>query len=489
MTHGGAVGVADLFRGTRGRLLAGLLLAELATAVDGLAYAAVLPLASRDLDGGAWYAAVLAADGLATLLVLGVAGPHVRRVPAPRLLAAGTLTYVAGSFTCALAGTMPVVLLGTLLRGAAGGLIAGLGLAAVGALFPDDDRPRVMGLFAVVWLLPSVVGPVLNSLITGVAGWRPTMAWPCLLLAAARLIVGRHLGMVPWQRTESRSRTGAALVVVAGLAVCAAAVPVLGAARAGAALGVLTAAVVACVLAGRALLAGFTPERRRPSRMRVVTGLTAACLAWYTASAVLPWALVSGAGHGPLVTNVVFCLGAAAWALTGLRPPHREVPRGWWDLPARPRAAAVLLPAGLSGLGIALVGDVRAGHGPGWLVGASTAWFAAGIGMGLTYSRLSAATFDDAEPEDVAALGQAVAFADLLSLSLGGVIGGAGYAVRPAEGAPLAVGAAAGMAVAVLAGVLAPALSPRSAGPEESAAASPPGRSELPGDAAGARPA
>jgi hypothetical protein len=40
-----------VFAGRRGRLLAALLLAEFAAAVQGIAYATVLPLASRDLDG------------------------------------------------------------------------------------------------------------------------------------------------------------------------------------------------------------------------------------------------------------------------------------------------------------------------------------------------------------------------------------------------------------------------------------------------------
>jgi hypothetical protein len=42
-----------VFAGRRGRLLAALLLAEFAAAVQGIAYATVLPLAAQELDGGA----------------------------------------------------------------------------------------------------------------------------------------------------------------------------------------------------------------------------------------------------------------------------------------------------------------------------------------------------------------------------------------------------------------------------------------------------
>jgi hypothetical protein len=68
-----------VFAGRRGRLLAALLLAEFAAAVQGIAYATVLPLASRDLDGSRLYGATLAAGSLVSVLVLATsAGAHDR---------------------------------------------------------------------------------------------------------------------------------------------------------------------------------------------------------------------------------------------------------------------------------------------------------------------------------------------------------------------------------------------------------------------------
>ena len=59
-----------VFSGRRGRLLAALLLAEFAAAVQGIAYVPVLPLAARDLDGSRLYGATLAAGSLVTTFVL-----------------------------------------------------------------------------------------------------------------------------------------------------------------------------------------------------------------------------------------------------------------------------------------------------------------------------------------------------------------------------------------------------------------------------------
>ena len=76
-----------LFAGRRGRLLIALLLAEFAGAVQGIAYATVLPLAAQELDGSRLYGATLSA-GLLTGVVVLAAGPGVTaRLPARQNLA------------------------------------------------------------------------------------------------------------------------------------------------------------------------------------------------------------------------------------------------------------------------------------------------------------------------------------------------------------------------------------------------------------------
>lgn len=427
-------------------------------------------LASGRPSDAAWYAAVLSADGVATLIVLGLGGRLLTRVGAGRLLLAGTSAYVAGSLACALAPSMPVVLAGTLVRGGAGGLLAGLGLAAVGGLFPDEVRPRVMGLFAFVWLVPSVAGPVLNATVTGLVGWRATMAWPCLVVVAARLVVGRHLSLVPWERSDGGVRAGAALVVVAGLVLAGAAAPLAGAV--GGRLGDHASTVSGWVFllvggatataAGAGVVAALVGAGRR--RRRVVAAFAACCLAWYTAAAAIPWVLVAGADRGAVATNAVFAAGVATWALTGLRTPHSR-PGRWWDPGSDPSTAALLLVGGLALLLGCLVGATTTGGSAAvaLVVGAGLGWAVAGVGMGLSYTRLSAGVFDGepgAPPGSVASVGVAVAFVELLTVGLGGSLGGTGVALaggaawhdagQAAPGAHLGGAAAASLALALL---------------------------------------
>src|SRR5690349_19649800 len=205
MSIASATSLRTIFAGRRGRLLTALLLAEFAGAVQGIAYATVLPLAARDLDGSTLYGATLAAGLLPGVLVL-AAGPGVTaRLPPRRNLALATSLFVAGALLSACAPAMGWLLVGGVLRGVAGGLLAAFGLTAIGGLYEDDVRPRVMALFTVVWLLPGLAGPPLNALVAVWVGWRWTMVWPVLFVVAARLLMSRDTGMIPTSSEESET--------------------------------------------------------------------------------------------------------------------------------------------------------------------------------------------------------------------------------------------------------------------------------------------
>src|SRR3954447_12118796 len=113
-----------VFAGSRGRLLPALLLAEFAGAVQGIAYATVLPLAARELDGSRLYGATLAAGLLSGVVVL-AAGPGVTaRLPARQNVARAPGLFVVGVVLSACAPAMGWLLAGGVLRGIAGGLLA-----------------------------------------------------------------------------------------------------------------------------------------------------------------------------------------------------------------------------------------------------------------------------------------------------------------------------------------------------------------------------
>ncbi|MCB0893286.1 MAG: MFS transporter, partial [Propionibacteriaceae bacterium] len=192
-------GLAAVLHGRRGRFLMALLLTEFAGAMQGIAYSTVLPVMARDLDGFALFGATLAAGSVAAVLMLSFTAPILQRVPPLRVLVVATALYVVGAALAVFAPTMGWVLAGTVVRGIAAGLLAGFGVGAIGALFDEHERPRVFGLYALIWLLPSVLGPPLNAVITDWVGWRWAIGWPAVLVVIGRTLIGLTVGALPWR--------------------------------------------------------------------------------------------------------------------------------------------------------------------------------------------------------------------------------------------------------------------------------------------------
>jgi MFS family permease len=423
-----------VFTGRRGRLLAALLLAEFAAAVQGIAYATVLPLASRDLDGSRLYGATLAAGSLVSVLVLAAGAGLTARMGPRRTLLVATVGYVVGVALSAAAPAMAWLLVGSALRGLAGGLLAAFGLSAIGGLFDDDLRPRVLALFALVWLLPSLAGPGLNAAIAVWAGWRWAMAWPAVVVVVARLLVGRNAALVPWETGRRPVALGSGLAVVGGLVLASLAtasgrwgVPLLVG-------GVLLAAGAAVRVIDRAT----DGDRSRTGTLVAFSGLS---MAYFAGDGLIPLAVVEGLGRGVVAASVAIGAGLVAWSLTGLKA---------WPGGRRPDPAVLglaLVALGLAAEALTQTGLLPRGSALPVVVGA---WAVAGLGVGLAYARLSSRAFDDLATAQVAPVATAVAFAETTSLVIGSLLGAGVYSLMTTAGAPDRSAIGAGLVLATL---------------------------------------
>jgi len=429
-----------VFAGRRGRLLLALLLAEFAAAVQGVAYSTVLPLASRELDGGRLYGATLAAGSLVTVLVLAAgSGVTARFGPRTTLLVA-TLLYVGGVVLAATAPAMGWLLAGSALRGLAGGLLAAFGLTAVGGLYEDALRPRVLSLFALVWLLPSLVGPPLNAAIAVWGGWRAAMAWPAVVVVVARVLVGRDAGLVPWSSESRRPTVGTGLLVVAGLLLASLAtvvgrwgLPLL-------AVGVLLACGAGWAVIDRAT-GGDAP------RTRVLVAFGALVAAFFAGEGLIPLAVIEGLDRGVVASTVALGAALVAWSLTGLAP---------WPAGRRPDPTALGPVLLATGLGAAAVSQTGLLPGSGALALLVAAAAVAGAGIGVAYPRLSSGALDGMAPEQVAPVATAVAFAETTAVIVGSLLGAGLYSLATTSGwgDRTAIGAAFALAVPVALGGL-----------------------------------
>ncbi|MCZ2846766.1 MFS transporter [Modestobacter sp. VKM Ac-2978] len=434
-----------VFAGRRGRLLFALLLAEFAAAVQGIAYATVLPLAARELDGSRLYGATLAAGTLVSVLVLATGSGLTARLSPRTTLLVATLLYVVGVIMSATAPAMGWLLAGSAVRGLAAGLLAAFGLSALGGLFDDALRPRVMGLFSLVWLLPSLVGPPLNAAIAVWTDWRWAMAWPAAVVIVARALMGRDVDLIPWRTGRRTVAVGVGLLVVAGLVLATLAS---GSGRWGIPLlagGLLLAA------AGSIRVFDQATAGDRP-RTWVLICFTGLVVAFFTADGLVPLAVVEGLDRSVVAGAVAIAAGLVTWSVAGARPPRP----GRRPDPATLGIAA-LCPA-LAAVGLTQSGLLSPAPALALLI---AAWAVAGLGMGLAYPRLTAQAFDDLAPDRVAAVATAVAFAETTAVVMGSLLGAGTYSLGTSLGAGVRPSIGAALALAVVVAVLTLAASRR----------------------------
>lgn len=414
MTTSGATPLRMIFAGDRGRLLVGLLFAEFGTAVQTVAEAAVLPLASKELHGAAEYGPTVAAPTLTAIAFI-VLGPALTaRLGPGRTLLASTGVYVVGVLLAVLAPTMAFVLAGRLVQGAAIGLLSGFGLSAIGALFEDALRPRVIGLFSLSWLLPSVLGPVLNAAVASVAGWRGAMAWPALVVVVARLVIGRRAGMLPDPDTPPRVPAVSAITVTAGLVLASAGPGLPEAFRVPVWAAGLVLALVGGVLLVQRLLGGTGVSLLL---LGVVAGLN---IGFFGGEGLLSLGVIAVTGGGVLGASIAYAAGAASWSILGLRPSGKRLRRYTGIIGGAAIASATAL--------LSIV-TLSAANGLAALATVGVGWAVAGIGMGLAYPVFAATPFDGVEAGRVPAVSAAVAFAQTAGTAVAGLLGSGFYSV------------------------------------------------------------
>lgn len=298
------------------------------------------------------------------------------------------------------------VLAGTAVRGVAAGLFGGFGLGAIGTLYDDRERPRVFGLFALVWLLPSVVGPPLNAVITDWIDWRWALAWPAVLVVVARLLMGATIAAVPWRVDTSKTPVSAAVGVLVAAGLC------LGAVGSAYPQGWGVAALVVGVLA-TALAIGSFLVRGLPGRARGLLAFALLCAAFFGVYELLSLALIEGLGSTVLVASAALTGGLLGWVLAGLRP--RPDAR-----PDRAVVGTLLVVTAFAGLigGLWLGGTAGVG---GVIAGAVVA----GLGMGAAYPLLSSEPFDAGAPAST--VGTLIAFAETAATAWVALLAGGAY--------------------------------------------------------------
>ena len=179
----------ELFSGRRGRVAAGLLVAEVSSATQALVIAAIMPQIVKDLHALGEYPLGFASFIASVLIFMPFAGPWADRYGSRRVLAIALALLAAGLAAAALAPNIGVFVAARFIEGAGGGLDYALTFAVIAKTFDETLRPRMFAVMAGAWVLPAIIGPGLGAFVATAFGWRWAFAGFLPLIAIAALLI------------------------------------------------------------------------------------------------------------------------------------------------------------------------------------------------------------------------------------------------------------------------------------------------------------
>ncbi|HVH24748.1 MAG TPA: MFS transporter [Pseudonocardia sp.] len=412
---------AQLFGPGQRAVTTGIVLLITLVAFEGMGVGTAMPAVVADLGAVTLYAwpfvAFLAASVFGTVLGgrwCDARGPGPALVGTPLLFGAGLL--VAGT-----AGSMPQLLVGRVLQGAAAGCLTVAVFVLISVVYPRRVQPAVFGLMSSAWVLPALIGPPVAGVVSDVLSWHWVFLGlvPFVAVAVALVVPAvRKLGPPADRSGPERGgpeRGGQAGVVVAAL---------------GAAVGVSAlswaaqhvsplAGAVALVAVGllvpslrRLLPAGVARARRGVPAVVAARGLLAG--SFFTIASYLPLMLHGTHGWSLTAAGVPLISGSLCWSLASAwQGRHPDLGR------------PTLLRIGFAGLAVGCLGlvFVAPAWGVPWLAVPFT--MLCGAGMGLGFSSVSYLVLNQSAAREVGFNTSAAQITDQLTVATMVGLGGA----------------------------------------------------------------
>jgi len=281
------------------------------TAFEAVAVSIAMPTVARRLNDIGLYPVAVA--GLVTASIIGmVLAGRYGDARGPRLpILVGGLAFIAGLIVSGTAYDIYVFTAGRLLQGLGAGAILTAAYVVVGRAVAPSLRTKVFALFAVAWVMPAILGPLVAGLLLDTLGWRSVFLVVAGASAVAMVALMRGIrdvrdgdDPVTWGRAP-------VLVVIVGVAAL-----VLHLAGQASGITRVTIAVVAT-----ALVVVTTPRLLPAGTFRARPGLPSVILlrsllggSFAATEIFMPLLLQDRTGLSPTISGLVMTAGALGWS-------------------------------------------------------------------------------------------------------------------------------------------------------------------------------
>ncbi|MGP2963620.1 MFS transporter [Serratia ureilytica] len=309
---------SDLFSGKNAASAIALSLGVALHAINILVATTILPSVVQDIGGLDLYAWNTTLFVVASILGSALSARLLSGYGARNAYLVASLFFIAGATLCALAPSMPVMLIGRTVQGFGGGLIFALSYAMINLVFEQRLWPRAMALISAMWGIATLVGPAVGGIFAELHAWRwafgillPIMA---LYAAFTFLILPKgqaQQAAAPLPTAQLLLLTVAVLVVSAGSLAHSVWINLAGIA--------LSLALMAWLMKREARsLARLLPHGalRRGSSLAALYITVSLLVIGMTSEIFVPYFLQLLHGQSPLISGYIAATMAAGWTLS-----------------------------------------------------------------------------------------------------------------------------------------------------------------------------
>lgn len=331
-------------------------------------------------------------------------------------------SFAAGSALCALAPSMPVMLLGRLIQGLAGGCLLAGPYVLVRRTLPPRLWPGALALFSGMWGCATLLGPAVGGGLAQYSSWR--LAFGALVLAALALAVG---ATIAFRRTNpntaakalpSRQLAMLAIAVLSASASTLAGSALLGALCLLVALGLLIGLRRADQAAASRLLPRAAYDRG--GLLGPLYGTSALMAITVTCTELfIPLFLQRNQGHSALLAGYIAAAASAGWTIGALISASTTPARA----PCLARASPWLSALALAVLSISMA-QPSASPTLDSTLAIVGSLIALGLGVGLAWPHLAGRIMAAAPPAEADAASGAIMTVQLIATTMSAALGG-----------------------------------------------------------------